>query len=122
MDIQLNGPSDGIAAAEEIRSRWQIPVVFVTASAGQEILSRAKAAGPYGYLTKPFRGNELNATISVALERRRLTRDLEESNTELTRFCYAVSHDLQARCGLSGRLSICFRDNFKARFPASSPS
>lgn len=96
MDIQLDGPSDGIVAAEEIRRRWQIPVVFVTASAGQEILFRAKAAGPYGYITKPFRVNELNATIAVALERRRLTRDLEESNTELTRFSYAVSHDLQA--------------------------
>ena len=96
MDIQLDGPTDGIAAAEEIRRRWQIPVVFLTASAGQEILSRAKAVGPYGYVTKPFRANELNATVAVALERRRLTRDLEESNTELTRFSYAVSHDLQA--------------------------
>jgi signal transduction histidine kinase len=96
MDIQLDGPTDGIAAGEEIRRRWQIPVVFVTANGGQEIVSRAKAAGPYGYVTKPFRANELNATVAVALERRRLTRDLEESNTELTRFCYAVSHDLQA--------------------------
>lgn len=96
MDIQLDGPADGIAAAQEIRKLWQIPVVFVTASAGQEILSRAKAAGPYGYLTKPFRADELNATVAIALERRRLTRVLEESNTELTRFSYAVSHDLQA--------------------------
>ncbi len=96
MDIRLDGPTDGIAAAEEIRRRWQIPVVFVTASAGDEILSRAKAAGPYGYITKPFRTKELNATVAVALERHRLTRDLEQSNTELTRFCYAVSHDLQA--------------------------
>ena len=96
MDIQLDGPTDGIAAAEEIRRRWQIPVVFLTASAGQEVLSHAKAAGPYGYVTKPFRASELNATVAMALERRRLTRDLEESNTELTRFSYAVSHDLQA--------------------------
>ncbi len=96
MDIQLDGPTDGIAAAAEIRRRWQIPVVFVTASAGDEIVSRAKAAGPYGYITKPFRAKELSATIAVALERHRLTRVLEQSNTELTRFCYAVSHDLQA--------------------------
>jgi len=96
MDVQLDGPSDGIAAADEIRRRWQIPVVFVTASSGREIVSRAKEAGPYGYITKPFRGRELNASIAVALERHRLTRDLEQSNTELTRFCYAVSHDLQA--------------------------
>ena len=81
MDIQLDGPIDGIAAADEIRRRWQIPVVFITASAGAEIVSRAKTVGPCGYLTKPFRTKELNATVAVALERRRLTCALEELNT-----------------------------------------
>src|SRR5438093_1294682 len=31
MDIQLQGKLDGIATADQIRHRWQIPVVFMTA-------------------------------------------------------------------------------------------
>ncbi len=76
MDIQLKGGTDGIAAADEIRDRWQIPVVFVTANVNVETLARAKAAGPYGYLTKPFRINELNATIVIALHQHRISREL----------------------------------------------
>lgn len=76
MDIQLEGTLDGIAAAQKIRERWQIPVVFVTANTNEETLARAKAAGPYGYLLKPFRPKELNATILVALQQHRLTREL----------------------------------------------
>jgi PAS domain S-box-containing protein len=76
MDIHLHGSMDGITAAAEIRRQWQIPVVFVTAFASEEILSRAKAVGPYGYLTKPFRTKELNATVMVALQQHRLTRSV----------------------------------------------
>lgn len=76
MDIQLYGSMDGIAAAGEIRNRWQIPVVFITAFAGEEVLARAKATGPYGYVTKPFATNELNATVAVALQQHRLTKEI----------------------------------------------
>jgi len=76
MDIQLQGPRDGIATASEVRRRWQIPVVFMTAFAGEETLSRAKLSAPYGYLTKPFQARHLSATISIALQQHRLTREM----------------------------------------------
>lgn len=75
MDIQLCGSIDGIAAAGEIRNRWQIPVVFITAFASEEVLARAKATGPYGYVTKPFETKDLNATVAVALQQHRLTKE-----------------------------------------------
>jgi CheY-like chemotaxis protein len=34
MDIRLDGPADGIEAAAEIRDRFHVPVVFLTARAG----------------------------------------------------------------------------------------
>ena len=76
MDIQLHGSIDGIATAGEIRRLWQIPVVFITAFAGEETLSRAKLSAPYGYLAKPFEAKHLNATVSIALQQHRLTREV----------------------------------------------
>ncbi|HEY4088004.1 MAG TPA: ATP-binding protein [Bryobacteraceae bacterium] len=76
MDIQLHGELDGIAVADQIRQRWRIPVVFMTAFAGEETLARAREAGPYGYITKPFKTQDLQATVAVALQQYRNTREI----------------------------------------------
>jgi signal transduction histidine kinase len=67
MDIHLKGKLDGIQAAEQIRSRFGIPVVFLTAYADDDTLQRAKVTEPYGYLLKPFKEQELHTAIQVAL-------------------------------------------------------
>ena len=54
MDIMLAGPMTGIEAAEEIRKRIRIPVIYLTAFATDNILERAKTTEPYGYVIKPF--------------------------------------------------------------------
>jgi PAS domain S-box-containing protein len=83
MDIQLRGPTDGIAVAGEIHRRWQIPVVFVTANANGETIARAAAAGHHGYVLKPFRPSELNATLMMAMQRHRLLSELFAEHTWL---------------------------------------
>ena len=67
MDILLEGPMDGITAAQEIRARADIPVVFITANSETPTLERAKLAGPFGYLVKPFESRTLRASIEMAL-------------------------------------------------------
>ena len=54
MDIRLDGARDGVEAAAEIRQRFDIPTIFVTANADARIRERAKAARPIGFLVKPF--------------------------------------------------------------------
>ena len=54
MDIVLKGNVDGVEAAEQIRARFDIPVVYLTAHAMESTLQRAKITEPYGYLLKPF--------------------------------------------------------------------
>lgn len=83
MDIKLDGEFDGIAAADEIRSRWHVPVVFLTAYVSDETLTRARAVGAHGYLVKPFRGSELNAAIIMALNQHRLASELFEEHAWL---------------------------------------
>lgn len=75
MDININGPTDGIDTANEMRLRYGTAVVFLTAYADHETVQRAKATGPFGYLLKPFRHDELLAAIEVAVERNRMNRE-----------------------------------------------
>jgi len=67
MDIRLKGDMDGVAAAEQIRARFDIPVVYLTAYADDNLLQRAKITQPFGYILKPFQERELHATVEMAL-------------------------------------------------------
>lgn len=70
MDIHLRGEMDGIAASEEIRVAFSIPVVFLTAFSDPQTFDRALVTAPYGYIIKPFSQNTLSATIRVALNKK----------------------------------------------------
>ena len=70
MDVNLRGEIDGITAAAEIRARFQIPVVYLTAYADENTLRRVNATKPFGYIAKPFEEKNLHTTIQLALHRR----------------------------------------------------
>lgn len=79
MDIRLANGMDGIEAAEQIRKRYDIPVVFLTAYADESTLERAKITEPFGYILKPFEERELQSTIEIALYRHKAEQALRES-------------------------------------------
>ncbi len=81
MDIKLAGEMDGIEAAAQIRSRRDIPLVYLTAYNEKTFLERAKRTQPYGYLGKPIGLSDLRSTVETALYRHRAdkrVRDGEE--------------------------------------------
>lgn len=67
MDIVIKGDMDGIDAAKIIHDTNDIPIIYLTAYADDEILERARVTQPYGYIIKPFKSSELNANIEMAL-------------------------------------------------------
>ena len=67
MDIMLKGEISGIEAAQQIKNRYQIPVIFLTANADESTLSKAKVTEPYGYIIKPFKEIDLHTSIEMAL-------------------------------------------------------
>ena len=91
MDIRLQGELDGVEAAEEIRSRLGIPVVYLTAYADEETLARARITKPFGYIIKPFEIRELHTTIQMALHKHRLERQLAESEARYRMICELTS-------------------------------
>jgi PAS domain S-box-containing protein len=76
MDIRLKGGMDGIEAANEIRTRTGLPVVFLTAHADDRTVERAKLSEPFGYLLKPFQDRELKTAIEIALYRQRTESEI----------------------------------------------
>lgn len=82
MDINLAGSMDGIEAATEIRQRFNIPVVFLTSYSDDETLQRARQAGSFGYLLKPFKTPEVRAGIEIALSKYQEEISLAEALTQ----------------------------------------
>jgi len=78
MDIRLTGKIDGIEAAAQIRNRFQIPVVYLTAYTDEETINRAKLTEPYGYILKPFEPRDLGTAIEIALYKHRMERQRGE--------------------------------------------
>ncbi len=67
MDIMLDGKLDGISTSEQIKSKHKVPIVYLSAYSDNKTLNRAKLTEPSGYLTKPFKDQDLKTTIELAL-------------------------------------------------------
>jgi signal transduction histidine kinase len=79
MDIMLAGDMDGIEAAQRIYHILSIPIVFLTAYADEKTLEKAKITKPFGYIVKPFKEQELKATIEIALSRHQAEIELQKA-------------------------------------------
>lgn len=90
MDIHLAGAMDGIDTAEQIRSLYHIPVIFLTAHADEITLGRAKITEPYGYVLKPFDDRELHSSIEMALHKHRTEMQSKENERTIRVLANAI--------------------------------
>ncbi len=91
MDIVLAGKIDGIEAAGQIRTQFDIPVVYVTAHSDEKVLERAKKTAPFGYIVKPFEDRELNTAVEMGLYRHKMEKELKDSQERYRRMTMAVT-------------------------------
>jgi PAS domain S-box-containing protein len=91
MDISLTTNIDGIEAAEDIRTRFGIPVVYLTGYGEKDVFERAKKTQPYGYLSKPVELQELSNAIEIALYRHEVDKKLRASEAELQRLVHELA-------------------------------
>lgn len=79
MDIGLKGEMDGIETAIQIKKRFNLPVIFLTAFGNPSVIERARLAEPFGYIFKPFEERELISNIKMALYKHETDKMLHES-------------------------------------------
>lgn len=66
IDIIIDGDKDGIEVAKTLKSKYQIPVIFLTSHSDKDTVEKAKTANPNGYLVKPFNSQDLFTSIEIA--------------------------------------------------------
>lgn len=86
MDIMLKGSMNGIEAAAKIRETNNIPVIFLTAYADENTLSKAKVSEPFGYIIKPFKEIDLHTSIEMAIYKHEKENDLKKERD----FLYSI--------------------------------
>ena len=72
LDVLLNGRLNGLEAAMEIRSRSNIPIVFVTGYEEGMLIEQIKSVPSSTYLIKPITPNDLESAISQALQNEKI--------------------------------------------------
>jgi len=70
LDIKMPG-MDGLRAAREITSRFQVAVILMTAFSQRDLIEEARDAGVAAYLVKPFQARELLPAVAGVLSRAR---------------------------------------------------
>ena len=67
-DVRMPGMSGVELQQRLIDNLIQVPVIFVTAFAEDQVRRRVLAAGAYGYLTKPFAPHRLVSCLDAAMQ------------------------------------------------------
>ena len=67
VNLGLDGEVSGLETAEQIGSRFDVPVVYLTDGAEEDLLQRAQATNPFGYVVKPFEERQLHLNIQTAV-------------------------------------------------------
>jgi hypothetical protein len=67
MDIGLGGAMDGVEAADIIRQRFEVPVIYLTGNSDEATIKRARATEAHGYLHKPIPAPMLHSALQMAL-------------------------------------------------------
>jgi len=69
MDINIKGSMDGIQLSRDILRTYTLPIVFITAHNDTETFQEVLELSPYGFISKPFSGKDVEMAVQLANRR-----------------------------------------------------
>lgn len=84
MDISLAGQMDGIETVIEIHKKCDTPVIYLTGYTSEEIIKRAKATTPYGFILKPYTAQAVVVTTEMAFHKAMVEKEAKEAKLRLS--------------------------------------
>jgi len=82
LDVGMPG-MDGVTAAEQILSERSVPIIIETGIAQEEAIDRASKLDIQSYLIKPFRKEQLQTSVRLAMVRHHKTQSAKQKIAEL---------------------------------------
>ena len=121
--LELKGEISSIEVAEQIGS--EIPVIYLVDDAGEDLLQRAEATQPYGYVLKPIEERQLHLNIKTALslsnrDKHRETERESEHRTQLLENIFESIEDGIVAIDEKGKYLI-FNQSAKNMFGTPDP-
>ena len=92
---------DGLEVCRKVREELRelmLPIIMVTGSGGDGVLSSGLQAGASDFLRKPYSAQEFVSRIDAAINRKRLTDQLESAESVL----FALARMVEAKDGNTG--------------------
>lgn len=93
-DIILEGKMSGIELAQQVKKKYSIPVIFVTAYSDEGTVNKAKLAEPYGYITKPIQQKDLKIAVDIAFYKFKMDKKLQENEAKLKTILHTMPSGL----------------------------
>lgn len=116
MDINLAGDLDGVETARLVMKKHTVPVIFLTANADATTFDRAKDTYPAGFISKPFKNEDLTRTLELVLNtshKDQTNVKAESSNSEmLTDRVFVRDKDRMIKLGLDDILYVEAERNY----------
>lgn len=110
MDVHLRGEMDGAQTALQLRERYDIPCVFLTAYGDDETIERCRPASPLGYIVKPYDSRAFALTITLAQQQLKLMKEREaavrDRDMANARYAHMLLHSVDAVLSFNADLTI----------------